>query len=522
MTDDDLRPARIEPTDLGDLARRFHLTPAAGGADPAGVRVIGASVASSDTAPGEIFIAVPGARAHGAAYASQALAAGAVAVVTDADGAATCAATCAERGVPVLLTTDPRALAGPLSAEVYGHPAERMRVRMVTGTNGKTTTSYFLDAIARHHEGTSAVLGTVELRVGTRTVPSPRTTVEAPVLHRLLALAVEEGVAAASLEASSHALALHRVDGIVADVAGFTNLQRDHLDFHGTMEAYLADKAVLFTPEHARHAVVCVDDEWGARLAVSTPLPVDRVRAYDGDAEADWTVHDAHIGLDGVASTFTLRGPDGEEALASCPLPGRVNVQNAALAIVMGVRSGVPLEVAVEAVAGAHEIPGRMQRVGQRGGGRPLAIVDFAHTPEALDLALRAVRPITPGRLIAVFGSDGDRDQGKRPMLGAVGARLADVLVITDENPRSEDPATVRRAVLDGVREVRGDAMPDVEEAQTRAAAIERAVGLAREEDTIIITGKGHEPHQEIAGVFHPYNDVPVLRDALERRWGAL
>ncbi|MFC4556369.1 UDP-N-acetylmuramoyl-L-alanyl-D-glutamate--2,6-diaminopimelate ligase [Georgenia faecalis] len=518
MTPDLLRPRMTRPTPLAALARHLGMTPLTG-VDPAGVDVVGASVASDDVGPGEVFIALPGARTHGATYVPQALDAGAVAVVTDTAGAELCARVCLDRGVPLLVTEDPRALAGPLSALVYGLPAEHLRTAAVTGTNGKTTTTYFLDAIARRATAATAVLGTVELRVGETTVPSPRTTVEAPVLHRLLALGLERGVGAASIEVSSHALALHRVDGLVVDVAGFTNLQRDHLDYHGTMERYLADKAILFTPEHARRAVVCVDDEWGRALAARTVLPVDRVRAYPGDAEAEWTVHDASIGLDGVASTFTLRGPGGFEVQASCPLPGRVNIQNAALAIVMGLRWGVAPADVVDAVAHAHGIPGRMERVSQRGDGLPLTVVDFAHTPDALELALEAVRPVTPGRLIAVFGSDGDRDQGKRPLLGAVAARLADVLVVTDENPRSEDPATIRRAILDGVRSVRPD-LTDVDEASTRVEAIARAVEIAGPEDTIIITGKGHEPHQEIAGVFHPYNDVPVLREAIERRWG--
>jgi UDP-N-acetylmuramoyl-L-alanyl-D-glutamate--2,6-diaminopimelate ligase len=226
------------------------------------------------------------------------------------------------------------------------------------------------------------------------------------------------------------------------------------------------------------------------------------------------------VGQDGVAGTFTLSGPGGEVVEASCPIPGRVNVSNAALAIVMAYRAGVPLDRAVSAVATMRGVPGRMERVGERGRGRPLAIVDYAHTPDALELALGAVRPITPGRIILVFGSDGDRDQGKRPIMGEIAARRADVLIVTDENPRSEDPAAIRAQILDGVREVRGPDLPNVQEAESRAEAVRRAVELAEEADTIIVTGKGHEPTQEIAGVFHRYNDRPVLREALASRWG--
>jgi UDP-N-acetylmuramoyl-L-alanyl-D-glutamate--2,6-diaminopimelate ligase len=522
-----LRPARVEPVPTGALVEEFGLAVEAVGAGEVALplpAVTGVSMASDDVAPGEIFTALPGARVHGAEFAPEAIAAGAVAVLTDADGARLLheehAQTPGFPDVPLLLCDDPRAMAGPVAARVYGHPARRLVVTGVTGTNGKTTTSYLVEAALRARHHATAVFGTVELRIGDLTVESPRTTVEAPVLHRLLALAVERGVGAVALEVSSHALALHRVDGLQVDVAGFTNLTRDHLDFHGDMTGYYRDKARLFTPEFARRGVVCVDDEWAERLAREASIPVDRVRTREGEAEADWVVSGVHVGLDGVASTFTLTGPGGEVLEASCPIPGRVNVSNAALAVVMAHRAGVGLDDAVRAVAGMAGVPGRMERVGERGQGRPLAIVDYAHTPDALELALAAVRPITPGRLILVFGSDGDRDQGKRPIMGAIAARKADVVIVTDENPRSEDPAAIRAQILDGLREVRGDDLPNVQEADSRVEALRRAVELAEEADTIIVTGKGHEPTQEIAGVFHRYNDRPALREALASRWG--
>ena len=225
----------------------------------------GVSVDSSDVRRGELFVALPGFTRHGAEFAPEAVAAGAIAVVTDEAGADMVRASCPQ--TPVLIVADPRAVAGPLAAEVYHHPAERLTTTAVTGTNGKTTTSYFNDAILTAHLGGCMVAGTVELRVGGLAIESPRTTVEAPVLQRMMALAVEEGVGAASLEASSHAIVLHRLDGTVVDVAGFTNLQRDHLDFHKTMEGDLDAKAQLFTPERARRGVICVDDQWGRRLA---------------------------------------------------------------------------------------------------------------------------------------------------------------------------------------------------------------------------------------------------------------
>ena len=513
-----LRPHRSAPVAVRDLATRFALRPAAGAQMPEALASDGVSVDSSDVRRGELFVALPGFTRHGAEFAPEAVAAGAIAVVTDEAGADMVRASCPQ--TPVLIVADPRAVAGPLAAEVYHHPAERLTTTAVTGTNGKTTTSYFNDAILTAHLGGCMVAGTVELRVGGLAIESPRTTVEAPVLQRMMALAVEEGVGAASLEASSHAIVLHRLDGTVVDVAGFTNLQRDHLDFHKTMEGYLEAKAQLFTPEHARRGVVCVDDRWGAALADEAPIEIDRVRAYPGDTPADWWVSDATVSLTDSATTFTLHGPDGEQIEASCPLPGLVNVQNAALALVMAIRAGVPAATATAALAGAHNIPGRMQRISQRDGQRGLCIVDFAHTPESMELALKAVRPITPGRLIVVFGSDGDRDQGKRPMLGEVCARLADVLVVTDENPRSEDPQLIRNAILEGVRSVRPD-LQDVEEITTwRGDAVRRGVELCGPQDTVIVTGKGHEPFLEAAGEFIRYNDAPVMAEAVEQKWG--
>jgi len=419
------RPART----LDDLSQAFGLTVVDGCATD-GLVVTGVAVGSADVQPGDLFVGVPGLRAHGADYAAQAVDAGAIAVLTDADGAATAVA--AGLAVPVLVAPAPRAILGEVSAWLYGHPARDLRVVGITGTNGKTTTCYFVAAALERAFGLTGVVGTVELRVGSETIESPRTTVEAPVLHGLFALMCERGAGACAMEVSSHALALDRVAGVEFDVVGFTNLQRDHLDFHGDMEGYFADKARLFAPGRARRAVVCVDDEWGRLLARTARIPVETVATHigaDSAVEADWRVTAATIGLDGVGSTFTLAGPDGVVVEAASPLPGLVNVSNAALAVVLAHRAGVPLADAVGAVAGADAIPGRMERVIERGPGQALCLVDYAHTPDALTLALQAVRPITPGRLILVFGSDGDRDQGKRPIMGEIAARLADVVV---------------------------------------------------------------------------------------------
>lgn len=517
-------PGRMRPTHptahgIADLVDAFPLrvAQAPAHAPGSGILMTGVTVASSAAEAGDLFVALRGRVAHGADYAVAAVAAGAVAVLTDDDGARICALVRPALGVPVLVADDPRALLGDVAAWAYEYPARDLVTVGITGTNGKTTTTYFVDAALRAVHATTAVLGTVELRIGEDAIESPRTTVEAPALHALLALARERGASAASLEASSHALALGRVHGLTFDVVGFTNLQRDHLDFHGTMEGYYTDKARLFAPGQARRGVVVVDDEWGRRLVVEAQIPVESLSTHVRTPEsetADWAVVAATIGLDGVGSTFVLRGPDRATHAATSPLPGLVNVSNAALAIVLAHAAGVDLDAAIAAVGRAHAIPGRMERVIERDDAWPLALVDYAHTPDALVLALEAVRPITPGRLIIVFGSDGDRDRGKRPLMGAIAARLADVLIVTDENPRSEVPAQIRAAILAGARAER-PAGDDIIEATSRDAAIRTALEVATSEDTIIITGKGHEPTQEIAGVFHRYNDRDVLRAAV-------
>jgi UDP-N-acetylmuramoyl-L-alanyl-D-glutamate--2,6-diaminopimelate ligase len=507
-----MRPEHRPARRLTELAGRIVRTGTRPDAATASVDVAvsGIAVGSADVVPGDLFVAIPGLKAHGASYAADAVAAGAVAVLTDAAGAALVAP---DVDVPVLVTEKPlRPLVGELAAWLYDEPAADVVTVGITGTNGKTTTTYFVDAALRTHHARTAVIGTVELRVAGEAIESPRTTVEAPVLHALFAMMRERDVTACAMEVSSHGLALERVAGLKVDVAGFTNLQRDHLDFHGDMEGYFRDKARLFAPERAVRGVVCVDDEWGVRLAREARIPVDTVATRDDSAgreSAGWRVWEADIGLDGVGSTFVLAGPDSVRVAASSPLPGLVNVSNAAMAIVLAFRAGVPLEDAVAGVAAATAVPGRMERVVERTDGWPLCLVDYAHTPDALVLALEAVRPITPGRLVIVLGSDGDRDRGKRPIMGRIAAELADVVVVTDENPRSEPPETIRAAILDGVREVRPD-LRDVHEVAPRAEALRLGTLLAGPRDTVIVTGKGHEPTQEIAGVFHRYNDRDV------------
>ncbi|MDF2848902.1 MAG: UDP-N-acetylmuramoyl-L-alanyl-D-glutamate--2,6-diaminopimelate ligase, partial [Oerskovia sp.] len=415
---DRLRPATSVHRTARELATTFGLAAAAGGtASDQGPDALGAaeiwSVASDNrvVADGDLFVALPGSGTHGARFASDAISRGARVVLTDPQGARLLADAGEER-VPVLVTEDPRAVLGRVAAWVYGEPATQLTTFAVTGTNGKTTTTYLLDHVLRTLGWKGGLIGTVEMRSGDRVLPSRLTTPEAADLQALLATMREDGVGTLAMEVSSHALALHRVDGIVFDVAGFTNLSQDHLDFHGDLQEYFEAKAALFTPQHARRGVVVVDDAWGRRLAEVATIPVSTLAVAGGDdrtdaTDADWTVSDVRAvdAAAGTGSTFVLRHRDGRELRTSTTLPGGFNVANAALALAMVLEAGAdPRDVAaaLEAAGGVSaQVPGRMEVVGAA----PRVVVDFAHNTDALSLALAALRPTTAGRLVVVFGA---------------------------------------------------------------------------------------------------------------------
>ncbi|QIS07339.1 UDP-N-acetylmuramoyl-L-alanyl-D-glutamate--2,6-diaminopimelate ligase [Nocardia brasiliensis] len=509
---------------------------AAVGAEPTGVRsvdavsVTGIEQRSGAVVPGDLFVALPGARAHGARFAADAVERGAVAVYTDAAGAELAGAL----PVPVLVREDPRAALGELSAAVYGRPCERLRIIGITGTSGKTTTSYLVEAGLAAAGLSTALIGTIETRIGGRRVPSALTTPEAPQLHAMFALMVEQGVDAVVMEVSSHALALGRVDGVRFTVGAFTNLSQDHLDFHADFEDYFAAKRRLFEPASpiaARTAVVCVDDQWGRRLADGLDAPItvstvelrphapEQTATPEHVATSDWSL-DGAITAHGGEQEFTAAGPDGTVDVR-LRLPGRYNVANGLLAVAICAAAGVDAAVAAPALA-TVDVPGRMQRVER--GQDFLAIVDYAHKPAALESVIATLRgyladdsPQAPGRLAVVVGAGGDRDAGKRAMMGAVGAH-ADLLIITDDNPRSEDPASIRAALRAGALELPEAARGTVLELGDRAEAIAAAVNWARPGDVVLVAGKGHEAGQEIQGVKHPFDDREVLAAALDRR----
>ncbi|WP_029088697.1 UDP-N-acetylmuramoyl-L-alanyl-D-glutamate--2,6-diaminopimelate ligase [Brevibacterium album] len=496
---------------------QLRLPPASrlsGGGDP---EITGVSHDSRTAGPGDLWAALPGARVHGAEFAAEVLSRGVSAVLTDEAGLERMRALAArhlEAGeVAVIVAEHPRAVLGDLAAQVFGteaHPDEPLLLG-VTGTNGKTTTVFILDALLRALGRTTGLIGTVATEVAGVSVPSVRTTPEAPELHGLFAQMRAAGVEACSMEVSSHALAQHRVDGAHFASVGFTNLSRDHLDFHPTMEDYFAAKAELFTPGRARTGVVVVEDEWGARMAAAARVPV-RTLSEDPAVRPDHLlVREAEPGR------FRLRLSDGAVIRATAPLPGAFNVTNTALALAMLHAAGESADALERAAAGLTvTVPGRMERVSAAA---PLAVVDYSHTPDALDKVLAGLDG-TGDPLVVVMGAGGDRDREKRPHMGRAAARRADVVIVTDDNPRSEDPAEIRAAVLAGAREALADgtarARPEsVRECAPRGAAIELGVRLAGAGGTLLVAGKGHETGQEIAGTVHPFDDRARTRDAL-------
>jgi UDP-N-acetylmuramoyl-L-alanyl-D-glutamate--2,6-diaminopimelate ligase len=389
----------------------------------------------------------------------------------------------------------------------------------VTGTSGKTTTSYLAEAGLRAAGHETGLVGGVEIRIGAERVGSALTTPEAPDLQALLAVMVERRVTAAAMEVSSHSLALGRVDGTRYDVAVFTNLSQDHLDFHAGFEDYFKAKAQLFTPRYAGIAVLNVADRYGRRLVAEASVPVVTFCADPASGayrNADWRAADVRCGADG--STFRVIGPGGVEADASVTLPGTFNVANALGAIVALVEAGCPLEDAVAGVAGCPGVPGRLERVP---GGPADVFVDYSHKPGAVEAVLGALRAVTPGDLIVVLGCGGDRDRGKRPLMGAAAARLADVAILTSDNPRSEDPLAILDEMLHGVLGVHEGARARVIVEPDRAAAIGLAVGLAGKGDVVLVAGKGHETGQYVAGTVLPFDDRAVTAAALAQRASA-
>ncbi len=502
-----LRPSHTAGTALGQLAEQVAAVSADGG-EVADVRITGVTLRSQDVEAGDLFAALAGASSHGARFAAEAVSRGAAAILTDPAGVAEIGNDVA---VPVLVHPDPRSVLGDVAATVYGHPSEQLRVIGVTGTSGKTTTTYLVEAGLRSADRVPGLVGTVGIRIGGRDQPSALTTPEAPDLQALLAVMVEQGVDTVVMEVSSHALTLGRVDGVRFAVGGFTNLSRDHLDFHPTMQDYFNAKAQLFDPEFATHAsisVICIDDEAGRAMATVAHDPVSvSVTGQD----ADWRVEEVHtIGADADGTQeFLALDPAGVHHGLRIGLPGRYNVANCLLAVALLDAVGVSPEQAAPGLRAAT-VPGRLEPVDR---GQPfLALVDYAHKPGALKAVLQTLREQSTGRLAVVFGAGGNRDPGKREPMGRVAAELADLVVVTDDNPRDEEPAAIRAAIVAGTTE--GTA--EVVELGDRREAIDFAVAWAQPGDVVLVAGKGHEPGQTSHGVTRPFDDRDELAAALE------
>jgi len=458
---------------------------------------------------GSLFVAVRGLRHDGHDFVAEAVGRGAAAVAVERPVETAPAVT-------QVVVPDTRLALALLSCAFFRHPSRSLTLVGITGTNGKGTTAYLLEAALTRAGRRAGILGTMGVKVGAETTPLDRTTPEAPDLQRLLRQMVDRGVRYAVMEVASHALALHRVAGCRFQGAVFTNLTRDHLDFHHTLEAYRAAKQVLFQMVQADGvAVVNADDPAAAVMAAASRAPVVR---YGIGAPADVRAVDLRLGLEGA--DFTVITPHGRQAI-HLRLHGRFNVSNALAAIATGQHLGLPLDVMAHALAEFAGVPGRFEAIAE---GQPYGVVvDYAHTPDGLENVLRAARGFAAGRLLVVFGCGGDRDRTKRPIMGRIASQLADIAIVTSDNPRSEEPGAIIEEILAGIRDAgtreRGAPLSGarIEVEPDRRKAIYQAIEMARPGDVVVIAGKGHEPYQEIKGVKHPFDDRVVARDALRK-----
>jgi UDP-N-acetylmuramoyl-L-alanyl-D-glutamate--2,6-diaminopimelate ligase len=506
-----LRPEHPPRRDLSELARRFGERSIG---DVEGTVLTGITLATADLRPGEAFVAIRGVNRHGAEFAATAAERGAVAVVTDEAGADIAAAA----GLPIVVVADPRALLGDLSAWVYGTGADDDLPQLLatTGTNGKTSVSHLLEGILGQLGVVTGLSSTAERHIAGEVIVSRLTTPEASEFHALLALMRERGVEAVAVEVSAQALTRHRVDGLLFDVAGFTNLTHDHLDDYADMREYFEAKLPLFRSDRSRRGVVCLDSPAGAEIAARADIPVVTIVtpaiAAHPTADADWTVEIVDERQDGTQ--FTLRDRTGRSLTTVVPVIGRHMAANAGLAIVMLLEAGHPWDEMVATLDGgriAASLPGRTQLVSGPDG--PAVYVDFGHSPDAFEKTLAAVRRVTPGKVVMLFGADGDRDATKRHDMGRTAVEGSDILIVTDHHPRHEDPDAIRAVLVEGARRARPDA--EIHEFTPPERAILEAVTLVGEGDAILWAGPGHQDYRDIRGVRTPYSARELSRRAL-------
>jgi len=504
-----IRPQQPPVASVTGLAERFGLDLAGVDEAGSGLSVGGVTLDSRDVRAGDLYAALPGAQRHGARFAAEAVERGAVALLSDREGLGIARALGLD--VPVLIAPRPRELLGEVAAEVYGTRDPDATLFGVTGTNGKTSIVYLLAELLSAAGLRAGLSSTAERRVGDTVMTSGLTSPEAPELHALLARMAEEDAEAIAIEVSAHAVERHRIDGVLFDVVAFSNLSQDHLDDFGDMESYFAAKLALFTPHHAKRGVVVVDSVYGQRIARESRIPVVRLATEYG-AEADWHLAVTQQDIDGVS--FVVQGPEGAHFRGRVPIFGRFMAENAALALIMLHEAGIPIsrvEAGLEKGLIPVYIPGRLEAI-NAGGAGPRVYVDYGHTPAAFAAMLDALGEVAPARVIFMFGADGDRDTTKREEMGRVAGAGADVVIVCDYHPRSEDPAAIRAQLIAGARSARRAEV--VEEGDPRAA-VRLALSLAGPEDVILYAGPGHEDYQEVAGRHLPYSARDEVRAAL-------
>ncbi len=464
------------------------------------VTVSGITHNSKSVQPGDLYVALQGANNHGIDFLNEAMANGAVAIASDSHGAAISK----QLKVPTIELSNSRKDMGTIAARIFGNPESKLVLTGVTGTNGKTTTTHMLRSIFIDAGKRVGVIGTLGTYLDEEHLPGARTTPESTDLYATLALMVERGITDVFMEVSSHALELHRVAGLNFDVAIFTNLTQDHLDFHGSMDNYFAAKAALFTPEFSKQAVICTDDKWGKRLATESRIPVVTI-----GENGNWKTSQAISNSNGL-TTQDIEIENSDSISLSVNMLGSFNATNAACALAASQLLGLPISKSLESLQKVRPIPGRLEQVSIASAGT--ALVDYAHTPDAVATVLTVIKDANPEKVITVIGCGGDRDASKRPLMGKVAAQLSDIVIITDDNPRSESPALIRSAMIAGTQGLPATVI----EIADRREAIAKALSLSQPGDVIAVLGKGHETGQEISGEVFPFDDRVVVRQESE------
>ena len=493
-----LRPMSSPSVTLDAIAQIISAQSSSNPSELRKIHITGISQSSNDIEAGDIFIALPGEKTHGAKFASDAIKRGANAILTDSAGAALIT------GIPVLITSNPRRSAGILSAWFYSEPMRDLYSVGITGTNGKTTITTILHQIMSMAGRESGLMGTIETRIGSEVFNSKRSTPESTELQSLAAVMRERHMRNLIMEVSSHAIALDRLRGSHFAVVGFTNLSQDHLDFHLTMDKYFEAKATLFTFEFADLAIINIDDAYGVKLRAKTELPVITLSRLN--TGADW--YYSSISSEYYGAHISIRGSGGMLIEGKVNLHGGYNYDNLLMAIAIAVESGIdPIDIAslLPKLRGAS---GRLESVAL--GQKFAAFVDYAHSPDAVARVLDTARELSRGRVIAVLGCGGDRDRSKRSAMGRALDEGSDVAIFTSDNPRSEKPGDILKEMTDGIESA--SVITD------RAQAIKSAVTEAQDGDLVIILGKGHETGQDIAGVVHPFDDRIELAKAIEEK----